>query len=268
MARPPKNGLDYFPFNTDFESDPKIKQLIIQCGKDGVLVYLWSLLIIYHEGYYTTTDAIIKSITWDFRDIDENRIIEILSKMAEIDLIDKRLFVENIITSTGIQRRCIPVFKKRTNVDYRYWLLDEFPTQKSNTTCISDAEIGVSDAEIGISDAEMQHSTEEKRTVREENRREKESVDFQLSLIDDLRSVGVSIEENTKRWIIEIIKEYDRRSIREAFDMAIEKRQSGEIKSVVGYINGILRKWANGEGSPAWVKEQESELENEKLQFD
>ena len=40
MARPRKDGIDYFPFDTDFFSDKKIRILKSRFGADAILVYI------------------------------------------------------------------------------------------------------------------------------------------------------------------------------------------------------------------------------------
>ena len=47
MARLPKQGLDYFPLDVDFESDPKLRKLVRAHGSEGILVYIEFLCIVY-----------------------------------------------------------------------------------------------------------------------------------------------------------------------------------------------------------------------------
>ena len=57
MARPQKEGLDYFPLDVDFFSNRKIKALMGRFGAQGVTYYLYLLCEIYREhGYYLQTD--------------------------------------------------------------------------------------------------------------------------------------------------------------------------------------------------------------------
>ena len=43
MPRPQKEGLDYFPLDVTFFSDPKIKILKARYGVDGIAVYIYLL---------------------------------------------------------------------------------------------------------------------------------------------------------------------------------------------------------------------------------
>lgn len=52
MARPSKNGLDYFPFDTDFFCDEKIVCVAGEHGDIGWIVALKLLVAIYRNGYW------------------------------------------------------------------------------------------------------------------------------------------------------------------------------------------------------------------------
>lgn len=252
-GRLPKSGLDFFGIETDIETDPKIKKLIRYGGAGAFTIYIWTLICTYRQGYYSTVEDVVNSIAWNFRDISEDTIIETLAKMAEYDLIDKRLYAENVITSTGIQKRCLQVFRKRTNIDCRYWLLDEFPPQKYNNS-------GNSDAEIGISSAEMQHRTEQNRTVKEQLKKrtvkENEMADidddflqnsFSDDVLESLKEAGVDIKRNTMQWVNKIVTQFDRDLVMETIEDAIERHERGNVKNVVGYVNKILKDYENEE---------------------
>ena len=53
MARPKKDGLLYFSFDTDFfYADNRIKALRARYGSDGLIFYIYLLTEIYRNGYY------------------------------------------------------------------------------------------------------------------------------------------------------------------------------------------------------------------------
>ena len=53
MARPAKNGLEYFQMDTDFFADKKIRLLRCEFGAAGMLVLLATYCRIYDtEGYW------------------------------------------------------------------------------------------------------------------------------------------------------------------------------------------------------------------------
>lgn len=52
MARPPKKGLDYFPFDVDFFEKEEIKFLSVECGSVGICALIKLRCNIFRNGYY------------------------------------------------------------------------------------------------------------------------------------------------------------------------------------------------------------------------
>ena len=59
LARPRKDGLDYFPLDVDLFEDYKIKILKARYGADGIILYLYLLCRIYRQGYYMQVNEIL-----------------------------------------------------------------------------------------------------------------------------------------------------------------------------------------------------------------
>lgn len=107
MARPCKQGLDYFPLDTDlFLRDGRIRLLISRFGAGAVCVYLYILCRCYGDGGYY---ALASTEFWDMAGCDlhmkEPRLREIVDFLAEKQLLDAALLGEGVLTSSGIQRR-------------------------------------------------------------------------------------------------------------------------------------------------------------------
>ncbi len=64
MARPFKQGLDYFPIDVDIFDDAKIKELNFKYGYLGEIIYIRLLTLIYRNGYYIekTVPAVAKQL--------------------------------------------------------------------------------------------------------------------------------------------------------------------------------------------------------------
>ena len=56
MARPIKQGLDYFTFDVGFFDDIRIKELRGKYGKEGENLFIYLLCLIYEKGFYITLD--------------------------------------------------------------------------------------------------------------------------------------------------------------------------------------------------------------------
>lgn len=123
MARPQKEGLDYFPLDT--EMDDKIKLIDAKFGVAGfgVLIKLWQ--IIYDNGYY---------IKWTEKELllyktrinaDINLINDVINECLRWEIFNNKLYeTYSILTSSGIQKRYFEAVKRRTEIT----LVNEFIT--------------------------------------------------------------------------------------------------------------------------------------------
>ena len=131
MARPIKKGLEYFPMDTDFFADKKIRLLRGEFGAAGLLVLLATYCRIYDtEGYWASFDDDDAILTADELGcgITAQTVREVIQCAVRRGLFDRRIFEEyGVLTSHGIQRRCVVVSAKRGKISViaEYWLLDE-----------------------------------------------------------------------------------------------------------------------------------------------
>jgi hypothetical protein len=106
MARTRRNGLEYFPMDTDMFSDIKIRKLIkFQSGK-AIAVYTLLLCNIYRNGYYIVWDNELPFIVSEQSGYDEAYIREAIRCCLKVGLFDSELFNKHkVLTSAGIQKR-------------------------------------------------------------------------------------------------------------------------------------------------------------------
>lgn len=106
MARPIKQGLEYFPFDVDFFQDLKIRKLIKYQGGKSITVYALLLCNIYKEGYYMRWDEELPFIISEQTGFEEAYIREVIKCCLLVGLFSKELYeTEKILTSKGIQER-------------------------------------------------------------------------------------------------------------------------------------------------------------------
>ena len=107
MARPQKEGLDYFSFDVGFFSDRKVKIIKARYGVDGLAVYLYVLCEIYKDkGYYLKTDDDFIYTISDDLSMSYEKIGQILNFLLERSLFDDTLFKsDKVLSSRGIQKR-------------------------------------------------------------------------------------------------------------------------------------------------------------------
>ena len=94
MARPRKIGLDYFPFDTDFFEDNKIRILKARYKGDGVFMYIFLLTEIYRSdnGYYIQVDEDFEYILSDQLFMDINKVKQVLNFLLKRSLFNDKLF--------------------------------------------------------------------------------------------------------------------------------------------------------------------------------
>lgn len=134
MARPPKYGLGYFPFDTDFFQNKKIKKLKAEYGADGITIYMYLLCEIYKNGYYIIADEdFIDAMADDLR-MNVNKINLVLKFLLGRSLFDDKLFQsDTVLTSVSVQRRYQFAVQERINdhtVEIKdFWLLEKTDTE-------------------------------------------------------------------------------------------------------------------------------------------
>ena len=127
MARPTKTGLDYFPFDVDFFSDPKMQFIRAKHGPRGVLAVVQLYCKIYREGFYLVWNEDNSVLFSKYETgIPKNEVNQIISECLSRDIFNKNLFDQHgILTSNGIQKRYFEASKKRKFIkgDLTYLLI-------------------------------------------------------------------------------------------------------------------------------------------------
>lgn len=132
MARPPKQGLDYFPFDTDFFQNKKIKKLKTEYGADGITIYMYLLCEIYKNGYYIIADKDFIDAMADELRMNTNKINLVLKFLLGRSLFDNTLFQsDTVLTSISVQRRYQFAVQERIN-DHTIEIKDFWLLKKSN----------------------------------------------------------------------------------------------------------------------------------------
>lgn len=126
MARPQKEGLDYFPLDTDMDiKDDKIQLLEAKYGITGFGVLIKLLMKIYSEGYYYKWGEKESLLHSKRVNVDINIVNDIVSDSVKWGMFDSEIYSKyKILTSNGIQKRFWEVAKRRNDViiDKTYWI--------------------------------------------------------------------------------------------------------------------------------------------------
>lgn len=233
MARPRKQGLDYFTL--DCQLDEKMRLIQAQFGLKGFALVVKLLQKIYGEyGYYCewTEDVKLMFIAENFGASKEgaNFVAEVLKACIKRGIFSEDLFDKySILTSSGIQKRFADAVKKREQVEMEKAYLLIKVTQKS----IKLTENGVSDTETRVlGGINPQSKVKEKDILsklnisRHESVRESEKVFFE--------------DEKLNRAFIDFIafrKELKKPLIGKGIDLAIKK-----LKDIAGNDNELAIK--------------------------
>jgi hypothetical protein len=120
MARPKKQGLEYFSFDTDFFSDIKIRRISRACGPASTSILICLLCNIYKDkGYYIEWDENLSFVVADIVGTTEGAVEEVVKKAIQVGFFNKELFDKyQILTSNGIQNRFKSAVKRREEIEY------------------------------------------------------------------------------------------------------------------------------------------------------
>lgn len=134
MPRPQKEGIDYFPLDVNFFSDPKIKILKARYGMDGITLYIYLLCEIYRAGYYIRYDDDSAYILSDDLKMSSDKVKQVLNFLLERSLFNNILFQsDKVLTSAGIQKRFQLAVKERAKkkqIEVKdFWLLEQSETE-------------------------------------------------------------------------------------------------------------------------------------------
>lgn len=129
MARPTKQGLDYFPLSVDFFDDDKIVCIEGEFGHKGMLIILKLLCEIYHNGYYAEWNERFRyKLLTRMPGVSADLLNAVVKSLVKWDFFDKSLFDSaQILTSRGIQERYFEATRKRTVKENLPFLLVSAP---------------------------------------------------------------------------------------------------------------------------------------------
>jgi hypothetical protein len=129
MARPIKQGLEYYPNDVDIHDDDKVALISSEFGSVGEAI-LWRLFCkIYKNGYYYSWggDECLLFCRWAGGIFVPGQVDEVVKGCLRRSIFDNRVFeMFGILTSTGIQKRYLQATTERKEVELKseIWLLE------------------------------------------------------------------------------------------------------------------------------------------------
>jgi len=130
MGRMLKEGLSFFPLDVEYFDNDKVVDLTFEKKLVSEVVFIHSLAIIYHEGYFikTTPERFAKKVFVSLHGkhtLTIKEVMEIVYLMADIGLLDKEMMGKEVITSKAIQEQYYASTLRRKDRQRVYWLLND-----------------------------------------------------------------------------------------------------------------------------------------------
>ena len=121
MANVPKKGLDYFPLEVSYFTDPKTELIFAEFKVDGEYLFIRLLTMIYgNEGYYCEWNRDKALILASKCGFSLEKIELILTRLVERSMFDEQLFHSaKVLTSRRIQKVYIRACSERQSINIR-----------------------------------------------------------------------------------------------------------------------------------------------------
>lgn len=137
MPRIKKQGLDYFPVNTDFIHDRLVRRIMKREGDASLSVLIEVLSYIYAgEGYYVSADSLFyEDLSSNLYEKNCDDVKRIVALAVEYGVFDAALFQKySILTSADIQRQYLFSTRRRNSsqLEPAYCLIADELTQKAS----------------------------------------------------------------------------------------------------------------------------------------
>lgn len=246
MARPMKEGLEYFPLNCDIDQDDKIALIEAQHGLIGFGITIKLLMKIYDNSYfYKWTEK--EQLLFSKRvNVDINLVNVVINDLVKWNFFDENIFnTYKVLTSKGIQQRYLDATGRRQKVKIQeeYLLLDQETVNAYKNLVIVDNNSNSTVVNVDISTQRKEKKSKVKES-KENNNKEKdllllwEQLGFgtiNSVIVEDLKLLE---ETYTEAWVKEAMEEATRQN-----------------KRNVKYVKGILKNWKE-DGFKAEKKQQ------------
>jgi len=143
MARPQKEGLDYFSLDVDMDQDDKIRLIEARFKLTGFAIVIKLLMKIYKEGYFYKWTEREQLLFADYIHEELPLVTEVINEAIKWELFNPELYTKyQILTSSGIQKRYLQAVKKRSEIAMleEYFLVEEKDIPKNTSMTLVNVE--------------------------------------------------------------------------------------------------------------------------------
>ena len=244
MARPKKQGIDYFPLDVNFFSDVKIRKIARACGSQSTSILICLLCNIYKDnGYYILWDEDLPFVIADSVGVSEGAVKEVILKAIQVDFFDKDIYEKyKVLTSHGIQSRFKSAVYKREEIEY---VVEYLVSDIQNS--ISDGKNCVSDTESTQSKVKVNRKKNKENSTKVEKKKPKDK--------DAAKAATLSRKDSFYQSLVPFVGQYPKEMVRAFYDYWSELNKSGtkmryELEKT-WELPRRLATWANRERMPS-----------------
>lgn len=178
MSRQKKAGLGYFPLDTGFFEDKRIRRLTARFGADGPLFYIYVLCKAYSNCYYVEhNDDFCEDAALDLG-CSADKIGLMLHYLLDKSLLDCTLFnTVKVLSSHGIQSQFQAIkksLKRDVEVDGSSWILEESETEGFIKVRHPENKSGINADKSGINDTKEKEKKNESKSETQREGKERE----------------------------------------------------------------------------------------------
>lgn len=235
MARPNKEGLDYFPLDVDIDQDDKIALIEATHGLEGFSIVIKLFLKIYNNSYFYEWGEKEQLLFSKRVNVDINKVNDVINDCLKWEIFSKSIYeTHEILTSSGIQRRYLEATtrRKQVKIPKELLLLDNETVNAYNNLIIVDVN--------GINE-ELTTQRKQKQKV---NRKKTENEEVnRIVQFWDNNGFGFNNMQGKHSLLLWL----DDSSFKNPSEMILEAMNiacSGN-KRTLRYVEGILRNWQN-----------------------
>ena len=237
MARPIKQGLDYYPLDVGFLQDVKIRRIIRACGIQSIPVLISLLANIYrNDGYFLRWSPDMSFLIADELGVSEGAVTATVDKAVQVDFFNANMYeCYGVLTSEGIQSRFFEAASRRREVRYdaRFLLINV--NVYKNLVNVDNNPVNVDDnPQSKVKKSKVKESKEEG-----EERTSAAADEIMGYYSSNIHPVSSLVEKDK---LIALVETHGDAFVHKAIERAVVRN-----KRSLAYITGILNRWeANG----------------------
>ena len=228
MARPNKQGLDYFPLDVNLLTNLKVRRLISAQGINSIAVIIELLCRIYQgKGYYIERSNDLAFLISDAlrSGISEGAVEEIIKKAIELGFFDANMLDDfGILTSESIQKTFFEATKKRKGVQYdgRFLLI----SINGYNNLVN----------VDINSINVHHNEQSKEKKSKENKIKENKTKEVNRVVSYFMNHFGELTGFTADLLSTLVDDFGESSVLDAMELAVNKG-----KPKLNYVQGILR---------------------------